>query len=178
MLKFLGIAAVILVIAAAAILAYAAARPDDFKVSRTVAIEAAPERIFPLIANLRQMNEWNPFAKQDPALEIVYSGPDSGVGAAQSWDSTGRGGKGRLEITGVTEPTAVAMRLDMDKPIEAHNAIAFDLRPNGEATEVTWTMTGGMPFVSKVIGVFVSMDRMIGGAFEQGLADLKALAEK
>ena len=178
MLKFLGIAAVILVIAVAAILSYAATRPDDFKVSRTATIEAAPERILPWIADLRQMNEWNPFAKQDPAMKIAYSGPRSGVGAAQDWESSGSGGKGRLEITGVAEPTSVAMRLDMEKPFEAHNAVAFDLRPNGEATEVTWTMTGGMPFISKVIGVFVSMDRMIGAEFEQGLADLKQLAEK
>jgi hypothetical protein len=70
------------------------------------------------------------------------------------------------------------MSLDMDKPIEGHNDIVFSLRPNGDGTDVIWAMTGRTPFIGKIMSVFVSMDRMIGGAFEQGLADLKALAEK
>jgi hypothetical protein len=177
MLKILGVIAVVLVIAVAAILVYAATRPDSFRVSRSATIKAPAGRIFPLIASMRRMNEWNPFAKQDPAMEIAYSGPESGVGAAQAF-AGGRGGTGRLEVTAVTEPTLVTMSLDMAKPIAAHNDVTFALQPDGDDTAVTWTMSGAMPFVSKVMSVFVNMDRMIGGTFEQGLADLKALAEE
>lgn len=177
MLKYLGIIAVVLVVAVAALLAYAATRPNEFRVSRSTVIKAPADRIFPLIASMRRMNEWNPFVRQDAAMKIVYSGPESGLGAAQAFEG-GSGGAGRLEVTGVTKPTLVAMSLDMVKPIAAHNDVTFALRPDGDGTSVTWTMSGAMPFVSKVMSVFFNMDRMMGGTFEQGLADLKVLAEK
>jgi uncharacterized protein YndB with AHSA1/START domain len=176
MLKVLTIIAVLLAIGVAAILAYAATRPDDFRVARTQSIQAPPDKIFPLITDLHQFNRWNPFAKQDPDLKIVYSGPESGPGAAQGWESR-KSGKGRLKITDVAPPSKVAMNLDILKPTEGHNKVLFTLAPNGAATDVTWSMTGKTPFVGKMMSLFVSMDRIIGGEFAKGLADLKALAE-
>jgi hypothetical protein len=39
-------------------------------------------------------------------------------------------------------------------------------------------MDGPAPFVSKVMQVFINLDSMIGKDFEDGLANLKTLAEK
>ena len=178
MLNIFAILALILAVGVIALLAYAATRPDDFRVARSKTIMAPPETIFPLISNLHRFNEWNPFAKQDPSLSIVYSGPESGVGAAHAWDSKGRAGKGRLEITGVSAPSRIAMKLDILKPVEGHNDVLFTLQPNGSGTNVTWSMTGKTPFIGKLMSAFCSMDRMVGGAFDEGLADLKGLAER
>ena len=52
------------------------------------------------------------------------------------------------------------------------------LVPQGEMTQVSWDMTGPMPFISKIMSVFASMDSMIGKDFEKGLANMKAAAEK
>jgi uncharacterized protein YndB with AHSA1/START domain len=149
-----------------------------FRVQRTVSIKAPPEKVFPLINNLKTMNEWNPFAKQDPTIRIKYSGPASGKGAANDWDSDGRAGQGRLEITESAPPSQITMRLDIAKPMEVHNTMAFALRPQADGTRVTWAMSGTYAYIAKVVGVFVNMDRMIGGELEKGLADLKAMAEK
>jgi uncharacterized protein YndB with AHSA1/START domain len=182
MLKIIGIIAGLCVIGIVGVLAYATTVPDTFRVQRSISIKAPADKIFPLINELKTMNEWNPFAKQDPTIRLTYSGPASGKGAANAWDSDGKAGKGRLEITDSTRPSQVTMRLDMEKPMEGHNAIEFALQPEAQganqATNVTWAMTGALPYVAKVICVFVSMDRMIGGEFDKGLADLKAMAEK
>ena len=172
MLKFLAIIAGLVVIAVIGILAYAATLPDTFRVQRSVSIKAPPEKVFPFINEMKTMNEWNPFAKQDPTMRLTYSGPAAGKGAAHDWDSDGRAGKGRLEITDSAAPSQVTM------PMEARNAIVFALQPQAQGTNVTWSMTGEYPFIAKVMCVFFSMDRMIGGEFEKGLADLKAMVEK
>jgi hypothetical protein len=118
-----------------------------------------------------------PFAKQDPTIKLVYSGPPSGAGAANDWDSEGSAGKGRLTIVDAAAPSKITMQLDMLKPIEGHNVVAFALQPNNGATDVSWTMSGKFPYIGKVISVFASMDKMVGGEFEKGLADLKQRAE-
>ena len=182
MLKIIGIIAGVLAVGVIGVLAYATTVPDTFRVQRSVSIKAAPEKVFPLINELKSMNEWNPFAKQDPTIRLTYSGPPAGKGAANDWDSDGKAGKGRLEITDSTRPSQVTMRLDMEKPMEGHNTVAFALEPQAQGadvgTQVTWSMTGPMPYIAKVICTFVSMDRMIGGEFEKGLAALKTMAEK
>lgn len=70
------------------------------------------------------------------------------------------------------------MRLDMRRPMKASNTVVFTLAPAGGATEVTWAMEGDTPFVAKIMHVFVNMDRLCGGPFEDGLASLKSIVEK
>lgn len=63
------------------------------------------------------------------------------------------------------------------KPFKAKNTAEFTLRPEGDATQVTWSMHGPANFMSKLMQVFSLMDRMVGKDFEDGLANLKAIAE-
>jgi hypothetical protein len=164
-------------LAVAGVLLLAARLPDSFHVARSASIAAPAERIFPLINDLRQMNGWSPFVKRDPGLQGSYSGPASGPGASYRFEGK-EAGSGTLHITEATAPMSVRMTLDMSAPLAARNNIHFSLVPDGQGTRVTWTMEGGSPFVARVMDVLFNMDRMIGGAFEAGLADLKILAEK
>jgi hypothetical protein len=70
------------------------------------------------------------------------------------------------------------VKLDFLKPFEAHNVAEFTLEPKGDSTNVTWTMDGPAPYISKLMTVFMSMDSMIGKDFEAGLANMKTAAEK
>ena len=106
-----------------------------------------------------------------------YSGPANGPGAAYAFDGK-EVGTGTIRIVESSAPRKVTMQLDMQKPIEGHNTVEFTLTPRGDATEVTWAMRGSSPYIAKLMGVFVNMDRMIGQHFETGLADLKSLAER
>lgn len=169
--------ALILAVALAALLLYAATRPDTFAVQRSALIQASPDKLFPLINDLHQFNTWNPYARKDPAMRIDYRGPAGGPGAAFDFSGNKDAGKGSIEVTGGQAPTRVDMRLDMVEPFEGHNQIAFTLTPQGQATQVTWAMHGPSSYLSKVIGIFLDMDHMIGRDFEAGLARLKATAE-
>ena len=158
------------------ILALAATRPDHFRVQRSATIQAPPERIQPLIADLRKFNRWNPYDKKDPNIVGAYSGPASGAGAAYAFTGNKEVGKGAIRITSAT-PEVVRMDLVMFEPFEADNRVEFRLEPAGEATKVTWALEGKAPLLAKVVHLFLDMDAMVGKDFESGLAGLKKLAE-
>ena len=131
-----------------------------------------------MIANLRSMNAWSPFADPDPNIKIAYSGPESGTGAAHTWAGNSKVGEGRIEITDAQAPNKVALRLQMVKPMQADNQVEFTLQPKGNATNVTWRMSGKQPLLAKVMSLFMDCDKTVGSQFEKGLANLKAMAER
>jgi len=160
------------------VLGFAATKPDTFHVERKVVIKAAPEKIFPWLENPQRTIEWSPWEKKDPNLKKAFSGPSKGVGAAYAWDGNKDIGAGSLELTEVVVPKKVVMKLDFTRPMEGHNIAAYEVTPVAGGSEVAWSITGPMPFVSKIMCVFMNMDTMIGKEFEKGLGDLKILAEK
>jgi uncharacterized protein YndB with AHSA1/START domain len=168
----------IVVVAVGGLLAYAATKPDTFRLERSRAIEAPPEKIFALINDFWQWRGWSPWENIDPDLKRDYSGASSGRGAAYAWQGNNKVGQGRMEIVESVPPSKIVIKLDFLKPFEAHNAAEFTLTPAGDATNVNWAMHGPSPFISKVMCIFMSMDKMVGKSFEEGLANMKALAEK
>lgn len=178
MIKILITLAVLLVLALGTLLAVAARKPDTFRFERSITIAASPEKIRPLINDLQHFNRWNPYNKKDPAMKTTYRGPQAGPGAAYDFDGNGEVGKGTISIVEPTGPGTVSMRLDMTAPMAASNRIDFTLRPQGNATQVTWAMHGPTPFIAKVMHTLIDMDKMLGKDFDTGLADLKALAER
>lgn len=175
MLKKIAIAVVVILVV---ILGMAAMQPDSFTVSRSTVIKAPPEKIIPLVNDFRQWDRWSPWEKLDPAMQRTFSGPASGTGAVYTWKGNDDVGQGRMEITGQQLPSSVTIKLDFVEPIASSNVTEFVLQPQGENTTVTWNMTGPMPFMTKVITVFMSMDKMVGRDFEKGLAQMKAVAEQ
>ena len=161
----------------AALLIYAATKPDTFRVERTTTVHAPPEIIFPLINDFHQWNAWSPFEQLDPAMVRTHSGAASGEGAVYEWSGNRKAGSGRMEITNSIPNKNVSIRLDFSKPFEAHNRTEFTLEPRGESTVVTWAMHGNNQYIGKLMSVVISMDSMIGKDFEAGLANLKTLAE-
>jgi K+-transporting ATPase KdpF subunit len=178
MLKVIAIVAVIIVVLLAAVLVYAATRPDTFRVQRTTAVKAPPAKIYALINDLRGWGAWSPYEKKDPAMKRTYGGTPSGKGAVYEWEGDHNVGKGRMEITDTSPPSRVTINLDFVKPFETRNIVEFTLEPQGDSTNVTWAMHGPSPYIAKVMHVFFDMDSMVGNDFETGLANLKAIAEK
>ena len=174
MLKFIIIA---VVLAIGVVITIALSRSDDFRVQRSLVIKAPPQKIAALIEDFHGWQAWSPYEKLDPAMQRSYGGPASGPGAVYAWAGNGKVGQGRMEILEAT-PERITIKLDFIKPFEGHNTAEFDLRPQGDATEVTWAMSGPRPFVAKLMSVFFNMDKMVGGPFEQGLGSLKTLAER
>jgi len=170
--------ALVVVVLVGALLAYAATRPDTMRVQRAASIKAPPEKIFPFIKDFHSWRSWSPYEKIDPAMKRAYGGAQNGKGAVYEWEGNNQVGQGRMEITDTSPPSRVTIKLDFIKPFEGHNIAEFALVPQGDSTNVTWTMDGPSPYMAKLMGVFVNMDTMIGKDFETGLANLKTIAEK
>jgi hypothetical protein len=175
MLKTIGIIVVVLL---AGVLIFAATKPDTFRVERAASIKAPPEKIFAILNDFQKWGSWSPWEKKDPAMKRTLGAATSGKGAKYSWEGNKDVGKGSMEIAESLPSSKLTIKLDFIEPFEGHNTVDFRLEPKGDSTNVTWTIHGPMPFISKVISVFFSMDSMIGKDFEAGLASLKAIAEK
>ena len=175
MLKIIGI---VLVVAVAAFLIYAAMQPEDFRIQRHTTVGAPPERIYPLITDFRGWGAWSPWETKDPAMKRTFSGAAAGVGAVYAWEGNKDVGTGKMTILEATAPGKVVIKLEFLKPFEATNTAEFTLDPQGDATAIHWAMYGKNNFLSKLVCVFMDMEKMVGPDFESGLAGLKALAEK
>lgn len=168
---------VVIALAIIGVLVLAATRPDVFRLQRSIVIDALPERIFPLINDLRAHESWNPFDKPDPDTRKTHAGATQGKGAVYEWNGKGQAGAGRLSILESDPSSRIGMQLEMLKPFKTSNQVVFTLVPEGAATHMTWSMQGPVPYPAKVMHVLFNMDRMVGRQFEAGLANLKKIAE-
>ncbi len=167
---------IVLAVLLAGFLIYVATRPAAFRYTRGLAINAAPETLFPHINDLRQFQEWNPWAKAEPDIKLTYSGPGSGPGSSYDWTGK-KTGEGTMTITESQPNQLVRARMDFRKPFTATHTAEFTLKPEGSQTLVTWSLYGDNNFLGKLFGVLMNGDKMCGDQFEQGLAALKDIVE-
>ena len=178
MFEIIAIIAVVFAIVIAIVLILAATKQNTFSVQRATTVKAPPERIFPLINDFHQWGSWSPYENKDPAMKRSYSGAESGKGAVYGWEGNKNVGSGRMEILDTSAPTKIVIKLDFFTPFEGHNTAEFTMLPQGNVTNVTWVMHGPAVFISKVMQVFMNLDKMIGKDFEAGLVNLKTVTEK
>ena len=169
---------VAILVVVAAMLVIAATKPNAFRIQRSLAIQAPPEKIFPLINDFHNWPQWAPRDREDSTMKRTFSGPENGVGAMSDWSGTGQTGAGRMTITESIPSKSVTVEVDWRRPFAARNINQFTLEPDGTATTVTWTMQGPNLFMMKLMSLFTNMDRMMGEHFESGLQNLKQAAER
>lgn len=174
---------VISVLAAVAVLlggflVVVAMQPADFLVTRSATMAAPPGRVFAEVNNFHQWQAWSPWAHLDPNAKAYFEGPEAGVGAQFTWSGNDKVGEGMQTIVESKPDERIQIRLDFKRPMEATNDTEFLFKPEGDKTVVTWNMSGKNNFVGKAFCMLFSMDKMIGGDFDKGLASLKAIVEK
>lgn len=174
LLYFLVLIALVLLV----VFIIAARRPDEFIVRRSIDIKAPAETVFALINDFREWPKWSPWEKLDPNLKRTLSGAEGGRGAVYEWEGDRKVGSGRMEIIDSVPHARVDIKLSFFKPIRAENRTVFTITPVDGASRVLWEMTGHNNFMLKLMGLFMSMDKMVGGDFERGLAAMKAEAER
>jgi K+-transporting ATPase KdpF subunit len=178
MLKAIAVIAILLAVGIVGVLVFALTKPDTFRVERSLAVKAAANAVYPLVADFHRWTAWSPYEGRDPAMKRTFGGTAEGRGATYAWDGNNNVGAGRMEILEANASSKLRIKLDFERPFEGHNTAEFTFMPQGDATLVTWAMSGPAPFLSKVMQVFINMDSMIGKDFEAGLASLKKLTEK
>lgn len=150
---------------------------SGYQVQRSATINAAPKAVYDEIVNFRRWESWSPWADLDPDMEVTYSDSDGEVGSSYAWKGNRKAGEGSMRITEADEPTTVVIDLRFLKPFKSRSETRFDLQDHPDGTEVTWTMSGSYTALSRIFSLFVPMDKMVGGDFENGLAKLKAHVE-
>jgi uncharacterized protein YndB with AHSA1/START domain len=151
---------------------------DTYTVERVATIAAEPQQIYDRIADFHQWANWSPWEDLDPDQQRTFSGAESGPGARYAWSGNRKAGRGRMEISSAQPPNEIQVALEFEKPFKSSNTIDFSLTPEGSGrTKVRWTMTGPKTRMTKLMGLFTSMDKMIGPDFEKGLARLKDAVE-
>ncbi len=154
-----------------------ALQPSEFTVTRSAAIAAPPEAVFAQVNDLHKWEAWNPWGKIDPAMKQTYEGAAAGNGAIYSWVGNAKVGEGRMTITESSPNELIRFNLEFFKPMAGTSTAEFTFKPEGNQTTVTWSMTGKNNFIAKAVCLFMSMEKMLGGQFEQGLAQMKSVAE-
>ena len=170
----IGIAILVLIIA---VVAFIATRPASCRIQRNAQVSAPPLVVFAIINDLHQWGRWSPYDKRDPNMKKTFGGPVEGPGAIYTWDGNNEVGEGRLTIQESKPGELVRMKLEFSRPFKATNEVNFKLEPCEGGTRVSWIMDGKNNFMTKAMSLFMNMDKMVGTDFEQGLANLGAVAQ-
>lgn len=145
--------------------------PGTVDVTRSVEIEAPPERVFPLLNDLSAWDSWTPWA----GIESRVDGPSAGQGARRVWDDP-RMGSGSLTITASVPPSTVAYAVVVeDGAIRFEGTLSVASRGNGSL--VTWTERADLGWNPLLGWTALGMEESQGGQLEESLARLKEQAE-
>jgi len=154
-----------------------AMQPSDFRVVRSTSIKAPAATVFEQVNDFHKWDAWSPWAKLDPAMKKSHEGAPAGVGAMYSWSGNDQVGEGRMTLTESRPSEMIRIKLEFLKPFAATNTAEFDFKADGNQTVVTWSMFGTNNVMAKAFGLLMNMDKVVGSDFENGLAQLKAVAE-
>jgi len=174
MLKTILVALAVIIVVLVVIVAL---QPSDFRVARSTTISAPPPAVFAQVNDFHKWEAWNPWGKIDPAMKQTYEGAPAGPGAIYTWSGNNEVGEGRMTITDSRPSDLIRVKLEFFKPFAATNTAEFAFKPEGNQTLVTWSMFGEKNFMAKAVHLVMNMDKMIGGQFEKGLADMKSAVE-
>jgi hypothetical protein len=154
-----------------------ALQPSQFRIERSAPMAAPAADVFVQVNDFHNWDGWSPWAKIDPAMKQTYEGASAGTGAIYTWSGNSKAGQGRMTITESVSSEVIRIKLEFMKPFKATNAAEFAFKTEGEKTIVTWSMSGSKNFVLKAFGLLMNMDKMIGGDFEKGLAQMRSIVE-
>ncbi len=168
----------ILVVVIGVLVLVVASRPSEFSITRSAVMSAPAQKVFEQVNDFHKWEAWSPWAKMDPNAKNTFSGAASGTGAGFRWEGNNDVGVGSMLITESVPGETIRIKLAFEKPFAATNETLFTFKEQGGQTTVTWTMSGKNNFIGKAMSLVMNCDKMVGGQFEKGLANMKALAEK
>jgi uncharacterized protein YndB with AHSA1/START domain len=173
LVKILIVLAIIVVV----LIVIVTLQPSDFRVTRNATISASAPAVFAQVNDFHKWEAWNPWGKIDPAMKHTYEGAPAGTGAIYTWIGNKEVGEGRMTIVESRPSDLIRIKMEFFKPFAGISTAEFTFKPESKQTAVTWSMSGDKNFMAKAIHLFMNMDKMIGGQFEKGLAEMKSIVE-
>jgi uncharacterized protein YndB with AHSA1/START domain len=152
------------------LVAIVAVQPSEFRIARTATVAAPAGVVFAQVNDFRKWDAWN-------ALKQGYEGPPAGKGAVYTWAGNSEVGEGRMTISESRPNELIRIQMEFLKPFQGRSTAEFTFKPEGDRTAVTWSMVGEHNFIAKAMHLVMNLDKMVGGNFEKGLAQMKSVAE-
>ena len=174
-LMFLVVGLVLLIVILGIVLSF---RANEFNVSMSIEIDTPPEVVFPHVNQFVAWEAWSPYEKLDPNMSKMIQGPLAGEGAVMRWSGNGNAGIGSATIVQSEPNEAIRIELVMTSPMNCRNDVLFTFEPQGDGTIVTWSMTGQVSFMAKLVHLILDVDKMCGDQFTEGLSRLKEISEQ
>ena len=168
----------VLVALLAAFAIYVALQPSDYRVERTVTVDTPASEVFANVNDFHKWESWSPWAKIDPNAKIAFEGPEAGEGTVMTWDGNDDVGAGKMTLIESKPDEAVKIKVEFTRPFEGSTNSDFSFAPNGEQTDVTWTLSGMHNFVEKAFCLVMNGLDMMGSDLEKGLSQLKSASER
>jgi hypothetical protein len=162
-------------IVAGVIGAAAATQPDRLHVERSVTIAATAEQVVPHLTDYRRFVAWSPWSGRDPDQKSTFS-EETGLGSWYAWEGNADVGKGKMEITKVSDGEVVH-RVTFIEPFESVADAAMRWKTSGDGVTVTWAYDGDADLPTKVMCLFVDFEGMLAPDYEKGLEQLKKAVE-
>lgn len=167
---------ILLIIGAAivAILGYAATKPDTFRYTHSRVIKASPAAVFAELNSPKRAEKWSEWVAMEPEANYAYDGPESGVGAAVSWEGK-KSGTGKMTVIESTPNTLVRYKMEFVKPMEGISTIDYALAPSEGGTRIDFAMYGDNNFMGKLMSVFIDCEKMIVDNTEKSFAKMETV---
>ena len=163
-----------LAIVIVALVIFIALQSSTYHVERSATMSAPAPAVFAQVNDFHNWNAWSPWAKLDPAMKQNYEGAPAGTGAIYTWSGNDKAGAGRMTILESRPGELVNIKLEFIKPFASTCATVFSFKPEGKQTHVKWSISGDNNFLAKAFCLFMNMDKMVGGDFEKGLAQMNS----
>jgi uncharacterized protein YndB with AHSA1/START domain len=143
----------------------------------TQLINAPMSKVFAILNDFTQFNDWNPFMAMDPKTVVTLSEKTSGEGATYSWTSK-KMGSGSMVFTGVYPESLIMIDMHFMAPSPDTAKVEWRLTHVNNGVEMSWSMSGERGFFGALMVKLLGMDKAMTKHFADGLTRLKALAER
>ncbi len=161
------IAIVVVLTLVVAAVGYLASLPGDYRVSRSLEVEAPLERAFEAIVDFTTWPDWSPWLMHEPDARLEYSDSPQQEGGYYTWDGK-RVGAGRLTHLEFRPGRRIQQEIEFYRPFKSVSEVNWEFESAGDNTRVSWEMIGHMPFLLRFMTR--RMEPMIGRDYELGLA--------
>ena len=151
--------------------------PKRSIVTRSVMIHAAAPLVYEHASSLQRMEEWNPWNKKDAHIKLTYSGERGEVGQNGTWAGNEEVGSGKRSISAMVQDERVDLDVTILEPYEQMAELELRLNVMADSTNATWTFISENDFFKRIYLVFNDIDTLIGPDLQEGLKQLRSLAE-
>ena len=150
--------------------------PSEYKVTRSIKIEAPAKNVFDQTTKFSNWAVWSPWAAADPGAKYTIENEEQSVGSKMGWDGE-ISGVGVMKISEIVSNEKMVYELSFLEPWVMSSVGGFNYTEEDGVVNVEWYDEGKIPFSQRPMMFFMDLEEMMGPQFEEGLVNIKAICE-